>query len=229
MIRAAPSVEWTRMRSRVPSRILLVLLAIVITFGLVRDALAFRRHTRDGWLVGISLGMGTGRWDRIENGETIRQEVEEGIVPQWRVARMLGQRFSFGVEYQGWLIETGNLDFENDNNNRFRRSLQNWALALTWFPGNPDNAWGGTYVRIGVGAGLAGTAQVVLTEDLEQDYSQRVDEWGVGVLYTIGWELRIIDTMSAGVSISGDYLNIEESFVDKAWYNALSFTMAWYW
>lgn len=183
------------------------------------DAAAFRPHIRDGWTVGISWGLGTGRFIDYWGTEI---EVEDGVSPQFRVGRMVSRRWQVSFDYQGWLIEGGSLQ------TKARRSLQNFLLAVTWFPGDPDRSRGGLYLRFGLGLALGGTALITLDEDMHQGEKVRYDETGVGSMFGFGYEFRILDGFAVGGGLSINTLEIHEVLIDRAWFVPLTLNLAWY-
>ena len=190
----------------------------LLTVLAVNDAVAQIPHERTGWMLGISWGLGKGRFRDAAGDET---EIKDGASPQWRIGKFLSRRWLVHFEYEGWLIENGDLA------QKYRRSLQNFLVAVTYYPGNPDNYWGGLYLRFGVGLGLGGTALVEL-EDQEQVSGIRHDEAGTGVLVGFGYEFRICRSFAAGIGLSSNYLNIRKDFIYEAWFIPLKINLSWY-
>ena len=122
---------------------------------------------------------------------------------------------------EAWLIETGTLE------QKYRRSLQNITLATTFYPGNPQNYWGGLFLRFGFGLGVGGTAKIEIEEQKQID-KLRFDEIGTGVIVGLGYEFRITPSFAAGVSVSSNYLKIKKDFVHEAWFAPLCLDLAWY-
>jgi len=189
-------------------------------------AWAMNPHPRDGWFGGVSIGFSQGS---ITLGNDVHGKTPEGISPQWRIGRMLGHRFGLSLNYEGWLVE-GNprgID-EGIIEERLRSSLQGWQLALTYFPGNPETAAGGMYLRGGVGYALAGFAQYTLDENLEQDQKSRLDESGVSFNLAAGYEIRATRHFATGLSLGVNYLSIGKDLYDKAWFFPISLNFVWY-
>jgi len=203
---------------------ILVSVAALSLCGLAAgEALASQAYDRGDWMMGMSIGFGRGSWTD-SMGE--RTTVTEGISPQWRVGKMLGSHWALGFEYNGWLIEDGDID------NRFRRSLQNFGLAATWYPGNPRNAWGGLWLRGGMSYALAGTSEVsgISDDDHEALNKVRVDEEGIGTVFGVGYEFWIAKNFTAGFASTVSYLSIGQDFVDEALYFIpLTMNIGLYW
>lgn len=201
---------------------LLPLLLVVALLLPVGTALA-APHLRDGWVVGMSFGVGqAGATD--SQGETVT--ADDGISAQMRFGKMIGQRALLGLEYEGWMIEKGDLD------HKFRHSLQIWAVSLTFFPGQGTGNGSGFFLRAGSGVALGGRAKVELFEDPEegivQEHADREDEWGWGLLLGAGHEWRISSSMAVGLALNYDYLMIGETWYDTAWFGAATLNLGWY-
>ena len=196
----------------------LVLGAVVIALC-AGDASALRYHPRPAWMAGVGFGIGRGTFTDpagVESG------YRNGVTPQIRVGRMLGQRSMVGLNYDGWLIEFGEVP------TKFRRSLQNVALAVTLFPGNPKGPSGGLYLRAGAGIGWTGTAEVEIVPGGKQERGERVDEWGVGAVGELGYEFWISDKFAAGLVSGINYFDIGETIVDTAWFGSAALTLNLY-
>lgn len=174
---------------------------------------------RSGWVLGLSLGLGEGK---IIDSDASGNAYREGITPQWRIGRAWSSHLSTTFEYQGWLFEFGDADV------KFRRSLQSWTLAVTWYPGNPANAWNGLWLRAGVGPGLSGTARVFLNEVGEQFDSIRRDEWGVAINAATGYDFWITRRITIGLAANYGYLDIGGDLVREGWFVTSSFGLGWY-
>jgi opacity protein-like surface antigen len=218
----------------VAKRHILFLLAVALALSTVlpSQASALKVGDRKSWMLGISIGFGRGNFLNADGSES---EYRDGIVPQYRIGKMLGRRFMLNFESQNWLIEGGNLDSVGDENfDKIRRSLQTWTLALTVYPGNLENAWSGLYFRAGAGVGLAGTAFILLNEELEQENAEtaREDDFGLGLVGTVGYEFWVLNNVTTGVAASFNYVAIddsEERLVDKAGFAVpIAFNLNWY-
>jgi opacity protein-like surface antigen len=195
------------------------------------QALALEVHERSGWMLGVSIGFGRGNF---ENADGSKSEYRDGIIPQYRIGKMLSSRVMLNFELQDWLIEGGRVDEAGDESvDKIRRSLQTWTLALAVYPGNPNNAWSGLYFRAGAGVGLAGTAFITLTEELEQvNPDNRKDDFGFGAVGSVGYEFWILKNVTTAVASSINYVSVsnsDDNLVDKAWfYVPISFNLNWY-
>ena len=200
--------------SGTPSKIALAVIAplLLVCFG-AQEASAIKIYERDGWNTGISLGFGRGRF---VNADGVNTALQNGAAPQWRVNKMLSPHISLGFEYQGWMLE-GDDDPSNDVDEKLRRSIQQWSLAVTWYPGNQENAWNGLYLKAGGGFGLAGTALVEIEDGHQVDPNNREDEWGTGFLFGTGYDFWIIPNATVGAGTTINYYSIGETFVDEAW------------
>jgi hypothetical protein len=196
-----------------------LLLGAVAVVLLAGNADALRYHERPAWMAGVGLGMGRGTFI---DPASVESGYRNGISPQIRIGRMLGQRAMIGVNYDGWLIEYGDVPTKH------RRSLQNVALAATFFPGSPKGPWGGFYLRAGAGVGWTGTAEVEIVEGGKQEKGERVDEWGVGAVGELGYEFWITDNFAAGLVSGINYFDIGETIVDTAWFGFGGLTLNLY-
>ncbi len=116
---------------------------------------------------------------------------------------------------------------------KLRRSLQNWLLAATWYPGDETSPWGGFYLKAGAGYALGGTAVVLLEEDpdtgeIEQEYGERFDESGLGLVLGLGYELRVTSTFAAGLAVTANSQDIGEDFIDEASFGSAALVANWY-
>lgn len=169
-------------------------------------------------MVGVGWGFGRGHFDNGPVGEGIDVLADEvyrnGSVPQIHVGWKASKRFMLGAHYEAWMLEFGAPP------EKYRRSMQNLALGLTWFPGNPLDASGGIFLRAGGGVGWAGTAEVPVEEDVAQTHGERLDEWGVSVFGNGGYEFWISRNATLGASLSVNYVDIGADIVDTGWFTA---------
>jgi opacity protein-like surface antigen len=212
----------------------LIPLAFLLALATVPPASAGQPHARPGWMVGIGLGIGDGEFTDSE-GTTVT--ADDGLTPQIRVGRMLGRHWQIGVEYQGWLTEVGATLEDTTETGvaglKLRRSLQNWLLAATWYPGDESSPWGGFYLKAGAGYALGGTAAVLLEEDpdtgeIEQDHGERFDESGLGLVFGLGYEFRLTSTFAAGLAVTANSQDIGEYFIDEASFGSAALVANWY-
>jgi hypothetical protein len=218
----------------VKSRFALTIFAItLIVLGAVHpaDALALRTQQRPPWMVGIGWGIGSGIFNS-PNGS--QQEYKEGGIPLIRVGRMLGSKTMLAVNYSGWMLEFDEERLKTGDAARFydeaedstiikdRRSQQQFVLSLYWFPGNPEGASGGVYIRAGAGLGWASANKVPITPGEEQGDGDRIDEWGWGVSAETGYEFWVHKHATLGAGVFYDYMSIQETIVDDSWFTGVS-------
>ena len=176
---------------------------------------------RPNWTVGAGWNFGRGKFEGPKGGE---QKYQEGSASQIRAGRMLGNHLQVGVDYQGWAIEGGEAVVDSSTT-KFRRSLQNLSASLTVFPGKPETALGGWYVRVGTGVGWAGTGEKEIKIGTETTEGVRKDEWGWGFLAETGYELWVLDHFSIAPGVAINYFEIGGSdFVDRAGFGVVQIT-----
>jgi hypothetical protein len=198
-----------------------VLVAAVLLGMAATDASALDAVGRDqGWTLGLGFGMGRAEVNYF--GGDIQQEFRQGVSTEWRLGKMLNRKVALTFDYQGWLIEDGNLD------TRLRQGLQSWGLGLTWYPGNPQTAWGGMFIRLGGGWALANIAATSLDEDLHETDEERIDEWGYSASGTIGYEFFVSDTVAMGPTLNFAYLSIDKDIADNGRWLTFSLLGSWY-
>jgi hypothetical protein len=176
-------------------------------------------HVRDGWFIGMGYGYGRGV---LTASNDQAYSYRDGATPQIRFGHSVGQHFLAGIEYGGWMFEEGDVD------QKFRWSLQSVTGAVTWHPGPVDGYWGGLYARAGVGLAWASGARVEL-EDQEQVHFDRLDETGLGLVFSLGYEFRISGSAAAGLSVGFNHLDIGKQLYNQARYVPVAMTMNWYW
>jgi len=178
----------------------------VLLLGLwVPAADAFRCQPRPDWMVGVGWGFGRGVFDEAAAGTT---RYRDGGTPQIHVGRTLGDHAMVSADYESWFIEFGIPP------TKYRRSLQNLALGLSWFPGNPNGPSGGIYLRGTAGLGWNNLGVVEVIEGEEQGNGERTDEWGVGFSADAGYEFWVSRNFTAGLGLSFDWLDIGGDIVD---------------
>jgi len=201
----------------------IVLVAILACIGGSADALKYRE--RPPWMANVGIGIGKGRFDDIDDTQRVYRS---GAVPQIRFGRMLGRHFMASLNYQGWIIEFdryGDLVLEDA---KIRRSLQDFTLALTWFPGSPEGPLGGLYIRAGAGVGWAGTAIIPVHEDEAQEHGERHDDWGTGYLAELGYEFWISNNSTIGLTASYNYFDLDGDIVKTAWFTSANLILSLY-
>ncbi len=186
---------------------------------LVAPVLAGSPHVRDGWQLGVAYGYSNGR---VTFANEVEGTGEGGATPQLRLGHSIGRHFALGIEYNGWMLEGGDADL------KLRSSLQQVMLAGTWYPGRPDRASGGFYVRAGIGLGWGSLAEVEIVDQI-QEHGVRRDETGLGLLAGIGYEFRITSDVAAGLGVGFNYLSINKDIYESGWFTPLTATLAWYW
>lgn len=223
------------LKSEKTSKLILSLTVTALALGLLAGpAAALKPHVRDGWLVGVSFGYSQGH---IDWAADTKGSYEGGAVPQIRIARMLNPKLALGLEYHGWMLETGGSTVVNNKlfPLKIRSSLQSATLAATWFPGRPDTPWEGLYLRGGVGYGWAGFTIVEIDLDppehvpLDQEHGTRKDESGLGFNLQVGYEWRVSRSMAAGLGVGLDYLSINDDIYKSSYYFPITLTGVWYW
>ncbi len=216
-----------------PGHILAVLVIALIALGALfpEEALAIRTQPRPHWMVGVGWGMGVGVFNQPDGSS---QEYEGGGIPLIRLGRMIGSKTMLAFNYSGWILEFDEERLETGGAGRFfdeeedstiiknRRSQQQIALSLYWFPGNPHGASGGVYLRAGAGIGWAGSNQVPITPGESQGHGDRIDEWGWGVSAETGYEFWVHKHATLGVGVFYDYMNAQETIVDDGWFTGAS-------
>jgi hypothetical protein len=200
----------------------ILLLTILLGAIPLEAAQAAHPHERDGWLIGMSYGYGRGRFAIGEAGDG-DYEFRGGATPQIRFGRMLNSHLSLQMEYGGWMFEDGVIPL------KARISMQNLVLAATWYPGNPETAWGGFYVRAGAGLGWASVALIELDEDLVQGHGSREDESGLGMQAAVGYEWRIAPVIAAGVGTGIQHLDIGGEIYEETTFVPVFLSLNWYW
>ena len=206
-------------------RIIPILLsATLVTVCLSGRASALRYQQRPPWSVNVGIGVGTGRFDDVDETRRVHRS---GAVPQIRFGRMLGRHLMLGLSYQGWVVEFDRFGDAVLEDAKIRRSLQNLALGLTWYPA-PEGPWGGLYVRAGGGYGWAGTAIVEVVEGGKQEHGERIDDHGTAYFAEAGYEFWISGNATIGLIASYNYLDIDGEIVKTAWFTSANLTLSLY-
>jgi len=213
----------------VKSGLLLVIIAVAVAlFGAAApdDALALTKQPRPAWMVGISWGLGRGVF-QSPDGET--QKYSEGGIALIRFGRMVGSRAMVALNYTGWIIEfdeehrgNGELSLFTDEVTdstiiKSRRSQQQMALSLYWFPGRPNGASAGVYLRAGAGMSWSGSNEVPITPGAPQGHGNRLDEWGWGLSAEGGYEFWVSRNATLGLGVFYNYMSAQETIVDNGW------------
>ena len=202
-----------------------ILVVVVASVFLAGDASALDTMGRQeqGWTLGLGFGMGRAHVAYFSGDR--EESFREGVNTEWRLGKMLSPKLALTFDYQGWMIEGGDL---TEVNARYRQGLQVWGPGLTWYPGNPANAWGGMYFRMSGGFALANLAETALTEDLEEDDERRLDEWGWAIGGSAGYEFFVTNTVGIGPAVNFSYLHIKEELADQGRWLTLTILGSWY-
>ena len=208
---------------------LLFALATVIT--VVGDAVALEPHVRDGWVLELSYGISNGKAtfaDGIDLGEfdfpdVSEAETEDGASTHYGLGHMVGKHVALGVGYTGWMYETGEVP------TKYRFSFQNIMATATWYPGQPDNALGGFYVRGGVGLAWSAITVVPLSAEEEQGHGTRFLDTGLGLELNVGYEFRVFKVMGAGLGMGFNYQSLNGDYYQKSAFAPLLMNLSWYW
>ena len=203
-------------------RHIILLAALLLLATWVAPATAGKPHVRDGWQIGLSYGYSSGNITLTDAFGGYEGTGDGGATPQWRLGHMVGRHFALGVEDSGWMLEGGNAE------QKIRSSLQQAVITGTWYPGQPDRTLGGLYLRAGVGLGWGSVADVEIVDQI-QEHGDRLDESGLGILTSLGYEFRITSDVAAGLGVGFNYLSINKDFYESGWFTPLTGTLTWYW
>ena len=213
-----------------PSKATTILLALAVLAVVAGDAAALSPHVRDGWVLGLSFGGARGKATFGDLAPGVTAETEDGVSPQMRFGRMLGKHLSVGAAYTGWMYETNDPSLEADPaRDKLRFSMQNIMLAVAWYPGRAESGWGGLYVRGGAGLAWTAVTEVELVPGEEQGHGNREQETGLGLEFNIGYEFRLVPSMSAGIGLGVNYQDIGKSYYDTTTFYPLTLNLGWYW
>ena len=193
----------------------LALLTVALSAVLVADTPAtatLTENTREGWMVGLTIGAGPGEAEEARTG--IRSPSESGTVFSVRAGRMVSAAVLLNLELEWW----GRTQLSRDSELTFR----NVALAGTYYPYDPDTPLGGLFGRAGLGAAT------VVQEDTVGGTPVSVDEDGWGLLLGAGYELRLTERLALGAGLSFNYLSIGGDAIASAQFVAMAFDLNWY-
>ena len=209
------------------------ILALFLAMGLVLvpDAGAGPTHSREGVIFGVGFGISQGKVHLFPGDDDLSVESgwKMGVVPQIRLGyAVVKNRLLVTVANQQWLYEQGILAED-----KMRINTQNWTLALTWCPGNPNSHWGGLYVLAGVGYA---NSRLTLLEPIEEDEHGnkfeevfKVDEPGTAYQVGIGYEFRITKTVAVGMAASYIQTETGGTVFDYSTVIRFNLTLNWYW
>ncbi len=180
---------------------------------------AMRYQERPDWQVGVGLGYGRGTF---EDPAGSRSAYRDGPAFQLRLGRALGRHAQVGIHYDTWMIEYGQVPTKH------RNVQQGLGLGFTWFPGRPQDATGGIFLRASAGMGWIGIAEKEAIPGQAQGEGERTDEWGYNVVADAGYEFWIGRNFTAGVGAVFGYLGISRTLVDRAGFAALTLNLNLY-
>jgi hypothetical protein len=189
-----------------------------------RSALALFPQKRGGWEAGVGYGLGYGK---IEGGSTLNNAETDWIdggCPQIRLAKFINSKWSVGYYQQEWM------DVRGHGDDQIFVSLQNFAAALTLYPGDPERASGGLYFRGAVGFSN-GRLQVEELTGSNLDTlvaSTYRNEGGLGLSGAVGYELRVLPTVAFGGEVSAHYQSIDQAYFKESWFFPTVLTLSWY-
>jgi len=211
----------------------LFLLLITAGIGAVLPSgvFALQKHERDGWVAGIAFGYGV---SKIQSGPALNELDSgwtRGATPRIGIGHMIGNRLLVGYEQCQWMEEQG---FGEAS---LRGSLQTFGLELNWFPGNPNSATGGIYLR--AGAGLANARFATNPHALGSSGSSgssgdtlhvenHVDEGGTSYFFGTGYQFRVAKPMSIGADLTANYQVIHKQLFDTNWFVPITVELNWY-
>lgn len=190
-------------------------------------ALALESHERSGWYAGLGFGPARAALQARDGDSWIW---DTGSSPQIRGGKLLGQHFGLGLEAQTWFTEFGTAGDDLPLQLKIRMTGHLWALAGTWYPGSPESAWGGFFVRAGAGPAIANYAAAIPNpQDPEggEEIQVRIDEWGWGLVAAVGYELRVTRQFVAGLQVSSNHLWIDREIL-RVWYGGPVLHFLWY-
>jgi hypothetical protein len=188
--------------------------------GIATPAHALEPVERDGWTLGLGLGLGHGEIVPPE-GEGDSFYAKDGASHLIHIQRALHPRWRAGVLWQSWLTERGTEGL------RIRRSMQYVDATVTWVPGPLDNAWSGFYLR--GGAGLAhGRYSTAEPDEHGEDINMiATEQTGFALQGAIGYEFRVSSHVAAGMLFSYNHGAYGDSLFDTGWSAPLSVTLNW--
>ena len=191
--------------------------ATLLLFLAADSALALKPHQRSRWMTGIQLGVGQAKLtvnDPNNPGASLDRSWEQGMMPGLRFGWVfIPNKLMVSFENKQWIDEQPAPDelveaiAPDEPFLKLRANVQHFTLALTWFPGKPENPWGGLWLKAGGGFANARFTVLRLTTEDEQMYGDKFhkliknDDAGVAAFAELGYELRIIKPMAAGLCL----------------------------
>ena len=180
------------------------------------DLFALQEHARGGWLLGVSLGSGPGKY---EDSMADVSSSEPGGLITFRVGRMIQPSLLLEAELTGWAREEEASEAYEEGT-----LLSNLALAGTFYPLDPLSLLGGVYVRAGIGSGAITN---ILTSKVNS-IALSTTETGLGFLLGAGFELRVTKKFALGVGVSFDKLSIGGEVYESAQFIGYALDFNWY-
>jgi hypothetical protein len=171
-------------------------------------AFALKDHTRDGWMVGFSMGAGPGKFKEASTGAESTSET--GGVVGLRVGRNIHPLVVLGAEMHLWNRTEKTFGFGETAESDF--TFLNLALTGTYYPAGPATPLGGLYLRGGIATSTV--ENEVTTGDISLSFSE--DGWGL--LLGGGYELRLKSKFALGAGVSFSRLSIGGDLFDSARY-----------
>jgi hypothetical protein len=194
-------------------------------------AVALEPHERDGWVLNLSYGVGTGEATfadpliigdlELPGGDS--GEIEDGVCTHIGLGHMIGSKVALSAGYTSWMYEAG------VNPEKFRFSLQNVMAMATWYPGKPDNALGGFHVRGGVGLAWSTITTIELVEGEEQGHGTRYTDTGLAIELNVGYEFRVFKSMGAGLGLGLNLQGLDGQYYESAVFVPFTLNLNWYW
>lgn len=206
-------------------------MALVMVLLPIQSAQALSPNERGGMIFGIGVGFSPGKvtFAPDSEGDAVTTDWKTGVTPQLRVGyAFLKDRLSVTVTNQQWLYEQGVLAED-----KLRINTQNWSLAFTYYPANPQSAAGGIYIL--ASAGIS-NSRLTLLEPIEDDphgnmFEEIFKEDNTGASYQIGagYEFRLTRLFAAGVSVSYIHQPVDGTIFEDTSVIPINLTLNWYW
>jgi len=190
-------------------RSLPVIFAVLLALALILPSKsnATEPHDRPGWLIGFSVGGGPG---------TAGGNTDEGAGLAFRAGRMIGTHFMLHMELPSWVRR-------NKRNETFNSlSIVQMAIAGTFYPGKPDDASGGIYIRGGFGFG---SLQVHMRSSFGSTFTG--GESGSGILLGGGYEFRLKRRFALGTGIQFNKLYLD-NITSSLQFTTIHIDLNWY-
>ena len=200
-----------------------VLLAVVALLVVAGDASALKPHERDGWVLNLAYGNARGKATFGPASPIAAAETEDGVSPAIRLGHMVGGKVALGVSYVGWMYETGAFP------TKYRFSFQNIMATASWYPGNPERAIGGLFLRGSVGLAWSAVVEVPVVPGEEQGHGDRQKNNGVGVEFCLGYEFRVARHVAVGLSASLIHQQFGDDIYDTATFVPVALDLGFYW